>query len=88
MECKFSSELRVEALSGVVGEDAIRAGLESEAACERRERKLTMSVVVYLVIAMNLFSDVSVGHVMRKLCQGLRFIWFDPEYPLIRTPAE
>jgi len=88
VKCKFSSELRVEALSRVVGENAIRAALESEAACERRERKLTMSVVIHLVIAINLFSDVSVGHVMRKLCQGLRFIWFDPENPLIRTPAE
>ncbi|MBA2363900.1 MAG: IS4 family transposase [Chloroflexia bacterium] len=86
-ESKFSSELRVEALSRVVGEDVVRVVLESEGVREERERKLTMRVVVYLVIAMNIFTHVSMGHVMRKLSQGLRFIWHDPEYRLPTEPA-
>jgi hypothetical protein len=37
-------------------------------------------VTVWVVIAMNLFAHLSIGHVMRKLARGLRFIWPDPSY--------
>lgn len=84
-ERKFSSQLSVEALRRVVSEGEVRAVLEAAGGRARRERKLTMSVMVYLVIAMNLYTQVSLGHVLGKLAQGLRYLWPDPEY---RLPTE
>ena len=46
-----------------------------------------MVVVVSLVIAMNIYTHLSIGHVMRKLGQGLRLIWRDPEHRLPRDSA-
>lgn len=84
---KFSSHLSVEALSRAVPEEAIRAVLGAEGVHEHRERKLTLAVVVYLVIAMNLYTHLSLGHVLRKLAQGLRYVWPDPEYRLPTASA-
>lgn len=86
-ERKFSSELRIEALDRVVPRHVIEAVLESVGVRERRERKLTMGLVVLVVIGMNLYAYMSVGHVMRKLSQGLRLIWRDPEYVLPKDSA-
>src|SRR5215207_5782300 len=79
-EGKFSSALGLDALSRVVPAQTIRAVLAAEGDPGRRERKLTMTVVVFLVIAMNLYTDLSVVAVLRKLAQGLRYIWPDPDY--------
>ncbi len=86
-EGKFSSELGLDALSRVVPEPTIRAVLAAEGRLERRERKLTMTVVVCLVIAMNLYSHLSLGQVLSKLAQGLRYIWPDPEYAVAGDAA-
>ncbi|HEY7712708.1 MAG TPA: transposase domain-containing protein, partial [Candidatus Entotheonella sp.] len=53
----------------------------------QRERKLNMVVTVWIVIAMNLFAHLSIGHVMRKLARGLRFVWPDPSYRLPKAHA-
>lgn len=79
-ERKFSSELRLDALARAVPMEAIEAVLEAEGARQRRERKLNAAVVVLLLVAMNLYTHLSLGHVLRKLCQGLRFVWPDPEF--------
>jgi hypothetical protein len=46
-----------------------------------------MVVTVWVVIAMNLFAHLSIGHVMRKLARGLRFVWPDPSYRLPKASA-
>ena len=79
-ERKFSRELTLEVIGQAVPMDDIKAALRAEAVAESRERKLNMVAVVLLVITMNIYTHLSMGHVMRKLAQGLRFIWRDPEY--------
>ncbi len=69
-EDKFSSALGLDALSRVVPAQTIRAVLAAEGRLERRERKLTMTVVVFLVIAMHLYTDLSLGQVLSRLAQG------------------
>src|SRR5262245_31229777 len=86
-ECKFSSALTVDALSRAIPADAITRVLEQEAAGEVRQRKLTMSVVVWLVIALHLYPTISIGAVLAKLARGLRFIWSDPTIRLPRDSA-
>jgi len=38
-------------------------------------------------MAMNVYCECSIGHVLCKLAQGLRYIWPDPEYTLPGEPA-
>jgi len=84
-ECKFSSALSVEALSRAIPPEAIAHVLQQQARLEERERKLTMAVVVWLLIALHLYTTLSIGAVLRKLARGLRFIWPDPS---IRLPKD
>jgi len=79
-ESKFSSELSLEAIGRAVQLEEIKAVIRDEGVEERRERKLNMVAVILLVIAMNIYTRLSIGHVMRKIAQGLRFIWPDPNY--------
>ena len=64
-----------------------RAVLAEQGIRTLRERKLNMVVTVLLTIAMNVFSDVSIGHVMQKIAEGLRYIWCDPDYRVARDSA-
>ena len=86
-EGKFSSALGLDALSRVVPAQTIRAVLAAEGRLERRERKLTMTVVVFLVVAMHLYTHLSLGQVLSKLAQGLRYIWPDPDYAVAGDAA-
>src|SRR5262245_60822020 len=84
-ECKFSSTLTLEALSRAIPHAAIAQVLAQEAAGEERERKLTLPVVVWLIIALHLYTTLSIAAVLSKLARGLRFIWPDPT---IRLPKD
>jgi hypothetical protein len=86
-ESKFSRELTLEAVGQAVPLDAIKMSLAAEGVETVRERKLNMVVVMLLVISLNLYTHLSMGHVLRKLAQGLRFIWRDPDYELPEASA-
>lgn len=86
-ESKFSQELTLEAIGQAVPMTEVQAVLQEERAEETRERKLNMAVVVLLVVTMNIYTHLSIGHVMRKMAQGLRFIWHDPNYLLPKDSA-
>lgn len=81
-ECKFSSALTVDALTHVIPDATIRQVIAQEAVGEVRERRLTVVLTVWLVIALHLFPTVSISGVFRKLAHGLRLVWPDPEVPL------
>ena len=82
VERKFSRELTLEALSRAIPPEAITAVLAAEGAQAQRERKLSMAVVMLVRIAMNLYPERAIDDVLRKLAQGLRFIWPDPDLAL------
>lgn len=81
-DCTFSSALTVDALSRALPPEAITRVIAQEGVGEARQRRLTMVLVVWLVIALHLYPTVSIGGVLRKLARGLRFIWFDPSISL------
>jgi hypothetical protein len=81
-ESKFSSELTLEAIGQAVPMAEIEAVLQEEDAQEERERKLSIVVTVLLTIAMNIYTHLSIGHVLKKMAHGLRFIWPDHNYRL------
>jgi Insertion element 4 transposase N-terminal/Transposase DDE domain len=86
-ESKFMNELTLEAIGRPVPLTEVEAILRAEEAQESRERKLTMVAVVFLIITMNIYTRLSIGHVMDKLAQGLRFIWHDPTCRLPQDSA-
>lgn len=86
-ECKFCRELTIEAIEQAVPLAEMRAVLAASGVCEQRQRKLTMLVTVLVTIAMNIYSRASIGEVMRKIAQGLRYIWPDPDYAVPNDSA-
>ena len=86
-ESKFSSELRLEAIGRAVPMAEIKAALQATGIQEARERKLNMVTVMLLTIAMNIYSRLSIGEVMRKMARGLRFVWPNPDYSLPKDSA-
>jgi hypothetical protein len=84
---KFVSELTLEAIGRPVPLAEVKAVIQEEGRQEKREWKLNMVAVMFLVITMNIHTRPSIGRVMKRLAQGLRFIWIDPCYRLPRNNA-
>ena len=69
-ECKFSQELKFEVLEQVISVARIKAVLVREGRVAQRERKLNMVMTVLMLIAMHIYSNVSMGAAMRKASRG------------------
>jgi hypothetical protein len=79
-ESKFSQELNLAVIEQIVPRARITAILEAEGRRTERERKLNLWVTVLLVIMVNIYTTSSIGDVLKKMAQGLRYIWPDPDY--------
>jgi hypothetical protein len=79
-ERNFCQELTVQALQRAVPQEAIATVVAETGNPVQRARKLTAEATIWTLIAMNLYTHMALGHVLRKLAQGLRFIWPDPTY--------
>lgn len=44
-----------------------------------RARQLTLELVVWALVAMNLYTTLSMGHVLHRLAPGLRYAWPAPD---------
>ena len=86
-ESKFASELSLQAISQAIPAADIEAVLVEHDAMEQRERKLNAFATVLLVVAMNIFTHLSIAHVLKKIAQGLRFVYADPEYEVAGKAA-
>ena len=86
-ECKFSQELKLEVLEQVISVARIKAVLVREGRSAQRERKLNMVMTVWMLIAMHIYSNLSMGAAMRKASRGLRYVWPDPEYAMAGASA-
>jgi len=81
-ECTFSRALTINALSRAIPLAAITRVIAQAGVGEARARRLTMTLVLWLVIALHMYPTVSIGGVLRKLARGLRFVWPDPSITL------
>jgi len=70
----------MQAIEEVIPRATVEAVLTQEQAWHERERKLSMTVVVLALVMMNLYRHLALEHVMRRLAQGLRFLWPNPTY--------
>lgn len=74
---KFCHRSLLAAIAKVVPVERIDAVLDKEGAREQRARRFNMRSIVMLCIAMNLYTDLALPQVLRKLVQGVRFL--DPD---------
>jgi hypothetical protein len=86
-DCKFSQALTLDVLERAIPPQAIDQALARHRIATNRERRLTLVVTIWLVIALHLYPTVSIGGVLCKLARGLRFIWPDPSIRLPRDSA-
>ena len=74
-------------IESIIPRATIAAVLAAEGRFTERERKLNLLVTVLLVIMMNLYTSDSIGAVLEKMAQGLRYIWPDPDYQVPNASA-
>ena len=86
-ESNFCRHLTLDALRPVIPPEAIRAVLQEQPLPAQRVRKLSLEAVVWLVIAMNLYTQRSLGAVLAKITHGLRLLCLAPEDQLPRDSA-
>src|SRR5579875_1556031 len=84
---KFCRDLRLDALSRVIPPATVRAVVAETGTTAPRERKLTAEATIWVLIAMALYGHLALGAVVRKVAQGLRFIWPDPTIVVAGAPA-
>ena len=80
-EIDFSAVLRVAPTR------VIRGALDRTGVHEARHRKLPYPAVILLLIALNLYSELSIKHTLKRVARPLRFIWPDPDEPMVRDSA-
>ena len=71
----------------IVPRATIARVLAAEGLQTERERKLNLWVTVLLIIMINLYTTESIGAVLEKMAQGLRYIWPDPDYRVANAGA-
>lgn len=77
---KFCQELTLDALARAIPPSLIAAVLADLDAQAQRERKLSLPVVLRALIAMNRYTHLAMQHVLRRVAQGLRYVWPAPTY--------
>ena len=79
-ESNFCQELRIEMIERILPATAIAQALAAEGIKTQRVRKLDLLLTVLVIVSMNIYPYLSIGHVLQKLARGLRFIWPDADY--------
>jgi hypothetical protein len=79
--------LSLDALIGSIPRHEIEAVLREAGAFEQRHRRLGMIAVVLLIIALHIYSRISIDHVFKRLGKGLRFIWPEPDWKMPKASA-
>ena len=79
-ENKFSRTLSFDAFWQVLPPERLTAVLAVEHAQTQCERKLNLPTTMMVTIALHLYPHLAIDDIMRKLAQGLRLVWPDPDY--------
>jgi hypothetical protein len=77
---KITDQNLLEALHRVMPPDVIHRVVAQHGIARQRQRKLSAEFALYLIVAMHLFSSVSLAQVLIKLLKGFRYIWSDPGF--------
>ncbi len=84
LRARSAHALHLDVFEHIIPAALIRDVLTETQSWEEREQALTMPIVIITIIAMGLFSSLSIPHVLHKIAQGLRYIWSEP---CVRLPG-
>lgn len=74
---KFAPHLKLAALTRLLSPAVVADCVAAAEVRTVRERKLSLEALVWVVLAMCLFAELSVTDVFERLSAGLRFLWSD-----------
>ena len=80
-DAKLADEITLDVIHDVVPLETIHQVISESNVKEKRRRSLPTDVVMLLCIAMNFFVQDNLPEVLRKMTQGLRYVWPDDEIP-------
>jgi hypothetical protein len=86
-ESNFCQELRIEMIERFLPTSDIAQVIAAEGVVAQRVRKLDLLLTVLVIVGMNIYPYLSIGHVIQKLGRGLRFIWPDADYDVPKDSA-
>jgi hypothetical protein len=86
-ESNFCQELQIDMIERVLPATDIAEALAAEGIETQRVRKLDLLLTVLVIVSMNIYPYLSIGHVIQKLARGLRFIWPDADYDVPKDSA-
>jgi Insertion element 4 transposase N-terminal/Transposase DDE domain len=78
-DATLSRQVSLEALARIIPEATVTQVLKECNATEQRTRKLCATFVVFLCVAMNLYTDDCIAHVCFRLLSRLRWLLSDPK---------
>jgi hypothetical protein len=77
---RLTEEATLEAIATAVPHSEVEAVVAEFAVAGQRRRKLPAELALLLSVAMNLYTQQSLGQVLVKMLKGLRLIWPDPDF--------
>lgn len=84
---KLADEDALEALEGALPKEMVASVVSDLGVAEARRRKLPAELTIRLTVAMNLFTQQSLGQVLVKMEKGFRLLWPDPTFPTANKSA-
>jgi hypothetical protein len=72
---QFPEAVSLDALAQAIPQASVEAVVVDLGVAEQRTRKLPAALTLLLCIAMGLFTNIALTQVLRKLVQGVRYIW-------------
>ena len=86
-ERNLCDEIDFSAVLKVVPTRSIHEALALTNTRESRRRKLPYAAVILLLIALSLYGELSIRDTLKKVARPLRFLWPDPEEPMVGDSA-
>ena len=84
---KLCDEIDFSAVLRVAPRAAVRRALSSAGVGEQRTKRLPLQAAVFLLLAICLYSELSIEHVLKRVARPLRFVWPDPAQQMVRDSA-
>lgn len=85
-DCKFTEAMSVHILQEIYSRSLVEFILAACGTWEKRARKLTLLIVLWLVITMNWYPNRSQGSVLSIMARGAHLLWPTDQIPL-PTPS-
>lgn len=76
-ESTFSEQVSFDVVQQVIPPAQLEAALAAHGPIGTRNRRLTARAIIWLVMAMPLFSPCWLAHVFGHVVRGVRFLWPD-----------